>query len=158
MTTDTRTAASVLASFERAFADLDQTVRAATPRELTGIRDPAGWSAKDHVMHVALWEQAMLAKVDGRPRHEALGISPDTDGSSDWDAINAAIFANTRHIPLDDVLKAFRTTHDGTRARLAAIVNGAEAGDVLLAEVPGYTEHYEQHRGWILDLIRQPAS
>ena len=41
-------------------------------------------------MHVAQWEQALLAKVEGRPRHEALGIDATTDGSGDDDTINAA--------------------------------------------------------------------
>jgi hypothetical protein len=147
MTTDTATA--TLTRFDRAFADLEQTVTAVTPRELTEIRDPAGWSAKDHLIHVALWEQALLASVDGRPRYQALGIPAATDGSEDWDGLNAMIFANTRDLSLDDVLKALRTTHADTRRRLKAAVDG----DKLLADVPGYIDHYDQHRGWILDLI-----
>jgi hypothetical protein len=38
-------------------------------------------------MHVAAWEQTLLAKGDGRPRHQVLGIDAATDGSEDYDAI-----------------------------------------------------------------------
>ena len=145
---------SLLAHHERAFAELEQTVKRLDERQLTEIRDPAGWSAKDHLIHVALWEQALLASVDGRPRHHALGIDASTDDSSDWDALNALIFANTKDRKLADVLETLRRTHAETRARLAAAErDGGEPGQKLLADVPGYTEHYEQHRGWIEELV-----
>jgi hypothetical protein len=157
MTTDT--AAATLARFDQAFASLEQTVRSVSPRELTEIRDPAGWSAKDHVLHVALWEQALLASVDGRPRHQALGLDPSTEGSEDWDGMNAMIFANTRQQSLDDALHALRATHATTRVRVVAAVSGVAggAGDKLLADLPGYIDHYDQHRGWIEELVRRPA-
>jgi hypothetical protein len=147
--TTSDTAAVILAKFDRAFAELEATVKTIGERELTEIRDPAGWSAKDHLMHVATWEQALLAKLDGRTRHEALGIDEATDRSGDDDTINAAIFSRTRHRRLDEVMDAVRKTHAATRARLAA----PDATATVLAEVPGYTEHYDQHRTWIRELI-----
>ena len=157
--TTPETAAATLARFDRAWAELDGTVRALDERALTDVRDPVGWSAKDHLMHVAVWEQALHAKLDGRPRHEALGIDPAADASGDDDAINAAIFAGTRHRPLRDVLAALRDTHAATRARVAALLGpaGAPAAGTLLSEVPGYTEHYEQHQRWIRELAGRAA-
>lgn len=141
------TAAETLAKFDRMWAELDEMVKGLGEQALTEIHDPAGWSAKDHLIHVAQWEQALLAKVDGRPRHEALGIDAATDRTGDDDTINAAIFAATQHRPLKEVLHALRETHAATRARLQAAVT-------LLSEVPGYADHYEQHRGWIGELVR----
>jgi hypothetical protein len=146
----TDTAATTLADFDAAFGRLEQTVKGLDARQLTEIRDPAGWAAKDHLMHVALWEQSLLASVDGKPRHQALGIDASTDGSEDYDGINAQIFAATRHRALKDVLDALRTTHAATRARLAV----ASPDPALLKDVPGYVEHYDQHRGWIEALVR----
>jgi len=146
---------SILANHEAAFARLEQTTKRFDERQLTEIRDPAGWSAKDHLMHVALWEQALLASVDGRPRHEALGVDASTDDSSDWDAINALIYAKTKDRKLADVLDALRRSHAETRTRLAAAERdgGSEAAKKLLADAPSYTEHYDQHRGWIEELV-----
>jgi hypothetical protein len=145
----TDTAATTLANFEDAFARLEQTVKRLDERQLTEIRDPAGWAAKDHLMHLALWEQSLLASVDGKPRHQALGIDASTDASEDYDGINAQIFAATRHRPLKDVLETLHATHAATRARLSV----AAPAPALVKDVPGYTEHYDQHRGWIEALV-----
>ena len=86
MTTQ-ETAAAALARFDHAWNELDKFVKGLSDRELGEIRDPAGWAAKDHLLHVAVWEQALLAKLDGRLRHHALGLAASTDGSEDWDAL-----------------------------------------------------------------------
>lgn len=156
MTTTRDTAATALARFDNAWAALDKTVQSLSERDLTEIRDPAEWSAKDHLMHVATWEQALLAALDGRPRHKALGLDASTDGSDDYDAINAAIFAATRDRSLREVLDTLRGTHGTTRAHIAALADGgapAPAADAFLADVPGYADHYEQHHGWIRELV-----
>jgi DinB superfamily len=156
MTTTRDTAATALTRFDHAWATLDKTVQGLSERELTEIRDPAGWSAKDHLMHVATWEQALLAKLDGRARHEALGLDASTDGSENWDALNASIFAATRDRSLRDVLDTVRGTHATTRAQIVALADGGAtpaAADGFLSDVPGYADHYEQHDGWIRELI-----
>ena len=153
------TATATLARFDHAWEALDKTVKSLGPRELTDIRDPAGWSAKDHLMHLAVWEQALLAKIDGRARHEALGLDASTEGSDDWDTLNAEIFAHTRGHSVSDVLKALETTHDTTRARLIAMIDGGPSSEssprsqALLTGLPDYIDHYEQHRGWIEELV-----
>jgi DinB superfamily len=153
------TAAAALARFDHAWEALDKTVKTLDRRALTEVRDPAGWSAKDHLMHLALWEQALLARVDGRPRHEVLGLDASTEGSQDWDTLNAAIFARTRDEHLGDVLRTLQETHDTTRARLLTIVHGGAAAEktdsarVLLEGLPDYIDHYDQHRGWIETLV-----
>ena len=153
------TATATLARFDHAWEALDKTVKGLSPRELTDVRDPAGWSAKDHLMHVALWEQALLARVDGRPRYETLGLDASTEGSDDWDTLNAQIFARTRGRAAADVLQALETTHDTTRARLVAMIDGGPASEssprsqALLSGLPDYIDHYDQHRGWIEELI-----
>jgi hypothetical protein len=149
-------AATALVRFDHAWSELDKLTRGLTERQLTEVRDPAGWSAKDHLMHVAVWEQALLAKLDGRPRHHALGLDSSTEGSEDWDGLNAMIFAATRQRPLGEVLDAVRGTHLATRACLAAIASGAgeaATAEGFVVEVPGYADHYDQHRGWIIDLV-----
>jgi hypothetical protein len=156
MTTTRDTAATALARFDQAWSTLDKTVQGLGEHELTEIRDPAGWSAKDHLMHVAVWEQALLAKLDGRARHEALGLDASTEGSEDWDALNAQIFAATRERSLRDVLEMLRATHAKTRGEIASLTTAgaaAPAAEAFLADVPGYAEHYEQHGGWIRELV-----
>ena len=156
MTTTSETAAAALRQFDEAWAKLDTTVKALEPSQLTGPRDPAGWAAKDHLMHMAVWEQALLAKLDGRQRHQALGLDASTEGSEDWDALNAKIFAATRDRGVEDVLHALRSAHATTREHLATLAKGsttAPSAEAFLADVPSYAEHYDQHHGWIRELV-----
>ena len=156
MTTTRETAATALARFDEGWTALDKTVQGLGERELTEIRDPAGWSAKDHLMHVAVWEQALLAKLDGRARHQALSLDASTEGSDDWDALNAQIFAATRARSLRDVLETLRATHAKTRGEIVGLTNAGAAlasADAFLTDVPSYAEHYEQHGGWIRELV-----
>jgi hypothetical protein len=152
--TTRETAAAALVRYDAAWATLDKTVTDLSDKQLTDVRDPTGWAAKDHLMHCAVWEQALLAKLDGRPRHQALGLPASTEGSEDWDGLNAQIFANTKGRALKDVMDEARATHAKTRAHIAGFANGGTAAgaDAFLADVPGYADHYEQHAGWIKEL------
>lgn len=156
MTTTPETAATILARYEGSWAALDKTIEALGEQELTTIRDPAGWSAKDHLSHLAAWDEALLAKLDGRPRHVVLGIDEALDRSEDYDAMNAAIFAATRGRSLKEAVDAVRATQAATRTHLSALARGGAAtGDTegFLADAPGYADHYDQHHGWIRELV-----
>lgn len=162
-----KTTAEVLALVDQAWTALESTVARLKPAQLTDVRDPEGWAVKDHLMHVAAWEDFFLARLTGRPAHEALGVDEATL-SQDEDTQNAAIFARHRHRPLADVLEAARASHQAARARLAALGDRAVAGTVAdvvppsperdsspaAAWIAGNTwEHYAAHLGWIRELI-----
>jgi uncharacterized damage-inducible protein DinB len=155
MTTTPETAATVLARYENSWAALDKTLKALSEHELTTIRDPAGWSAKDHLSHLAAWDEALLSKLDGRPRHVVLGIDEALDRSEDYDAMNAAIFAATRERSLKEALDAVRATQAATRTHLSTLASGRSlsGADGFLADAPGYADHYDQHHGWIKNLV-----
>jgi len=162
-----KTTAEILSLVDQAWHALEDSVTRLKPAQLTDVRDPAGWAVKDHLMHVAAWEDALLARLTGRPTHEALGLDEATLGQ-DEDTENAAIFARHRHRPLTEVLDAFRASHRAIRARLAALGNEAVAGSVAdivppspkrdespaAAWIAGNTwEHYAAHQAWIQDLV-----
>jgi hypothetical protein len=168
-----KTTADVLSRVDRAWTSLEGTVGRLSPAQLTELRDPAGWAVKDHLMHVAVWEDAFVARLEGRPTHEALGLDEATLALDD-DAVNAALFARHRDRALPEVLAALRASHRTARARVAALHDGAMAGPVsgVLprgAATTGFTErdttpagawiggntweHYDAHHGWIRELI-----
>ncbi len=158
---DPLTVDTVLARVDEAWAILERTVRGLTPAELATIRDPAGWAVKDHLLHLAAWERVLVGRLDGRPDHETLGLDPGLVAGDDEDAVNDAIFRRERDAPLADALEALRATHAATRARLAALRDGAGApgGEPRTVAPPaadwieGNTwAHYLQHLDWIREL------
>jgi hypothetical protein len=184
--TTPKTTADVLARVDRAWASLEDTVARLSPAELTEIRDPAGWAVKDHLIHVAAWEDALVARLDGRPTYEALGLDEATL-ALDVDAVNDAIFVRHRDRGLPEVLDALRRSHRATRARLAALHDHTMAGPVSAVLSPGGRatgfsiddaavpsapdaisagawiggntwEHYDEHHGWIRQLVAHGGS
>ena len=162
-----KTTAELLTRLDREWEALESTLGGLTQTQLTDTRDPAGWAVKDHVMHVAAWEDALLARLAGRPTHEALGVDEATL-AQDEDTQNAAIFTRHRHRPLTEVLNAARASHRAARARLAALGDRAVAGTVADVVPPGADsdggpaaawiggntwEHYEAHHNWIRALV-----
>ena len=165
--TTPKTTSEVLSRLDRVWDALERTVSRLSPAQLTDVRDPAGWAVKDHLMHVAAWEDAFLARLTGRPAHEALGIDEATL-ALDEDAVNAALFEQHRHRSLGEVLDTVRSSHRAVRARLAALGDHAVAGTVADVLPPGGAqdgnpavawiagnawEHYEAHHDWIRELV-----
>ena len=133
------------------------------------IRDPAGWSTKDHVAHLIYWERSMDYLLNGRPRHAGLGVEQDTYLSHDVDAINDAIYSQHRErsweavrVELDEVHAALletlrRTGWDRlhlTYSHYAPDEPGEETGDPIVYWIAGNTFfHYDMHRDWIEALL-----
>jgi DinB superfamily len=161
------TTAELLSLVDRAWLALESTVARLKPAQLSDIRDPAGWAVKDHLMHIAVWEDYLLARLTGRSVSKALGLDEATL-AGDEDTQNAAIFAQHRHRPLTEVLDTVRASHRATRARLATLADHAVEGSVSDVVPPGAErderpaaawiggntwEHYTSHLGWIRELV-----
>lgn len=131
--------------------------------------DAAGWSAKDHLIHLAMWERSIDYLLQSRPRHEGLGVSQDVYLGHDVDRINEVIFQQHRDKDLatvrrefDDVHGDFLSTLGGltwdelfkTYSHYAPAEPGEDRGDPVAFWVAGNTYgHYDQHREWIAALL-----
>jgi uncharacterized protein (TIGR03083 family) len=138
-------------------AKLEAAVAALSPTQLAAP-GPDGWSPKDHLAHVAAWEESLIATLEGHDRRPALGLAPSVPW--DIDAINADIFRRYQDRPPAEVLASFRETHARTLAALDRLTDAdllrpwshyqpsVPMPEVrpILDWIKGDTwEHYEEH-------------
>lgn len=166
-----RDKADLLARIESSWAALESVIGGADPVKLTESRDAEGWSVTDHLSHIAAWERSMLYLLQGRPRHEGLGVDKQLYLDGGFDEINAAIHDQTKDRSLDDALADLRWTHEQLLSQLDRLSDadlrqtyshflpdepGQETGEPILLRLAGNTyEHYDEHRGWIEALVQQ---
>ena len=120
--TDAPTKAELLVHIDRAWSALQDAIAGADDPQLVAT-GPDGWSVKDHLAHLAAWQQSLLALLEGRPRHAAMGIDTPTWETGDEAAINAALYEHHRDRPLPDVLEFSRRSHEQVLAALAPLTD-----------------------------------
>ncbi|MGI8483815.1 MAG: DinB family protein [Thermomicrobiales bacterium] len=161
--------AGLLANIDQSWHELQRTITRYSDDQLTGRRDAAGWSAKDHLAHVAIWERSTLELLrDGRPQHETLGVDLSLYESSEeskFTKINAILQAGSADWPLARVKSELEAVH----VPLVGLIEAMTPADLALPwsafesrarETPALivldgdcTEHYDDHRRWIEELI-----
>lgn len=127
--------------------------------ERDDVRNADGWSAKDHIAHIAAWKRSFVFWLDDISGHDVLGISEELFNSGDLEQINAAILEVFRDRPWSDVRSEAIAAH---RAKIDAVVAQTESrllapmGNVSLIEaLPDLTwEHDRDHLMW----LKQPLA
>ncbi len=160
----------LLAEIDRDWAALQDALSRLTPEQLTELRDPQGWSAKDHLTHLAAWERSVVYFLEGKPRHEALGVDQATY-ERETDTINAVVQQRTADLSLDEALTDLSNVH----ARMLTLLEPLGDDDLFkpysafLPDEPGEgdgppavevisgnsAEHFREHLEWIRELVKQ---
>jgi uncharacterized protein (TIGR03083 family) len=163
------TKAVLIEHINRDWTVLNALLNSLSDQQWTEITNADGWTVKDHVAHLAVWEQSVIALLDGLPRHIVLGVPESVYLSDDEDAINAMIFANHRDNPLDEVRARFRETHNALITRLARLTDADlnqsyahylpderdELGPPTINIIYGNTaHHFRTHQRWIEEMLR----
>ncbi len=153
---------------DASWTDLWELVDSMGP-EAMATTGPDGWAVKDHLAHVAAWEQSLLAILDGRDRIQAMGLA---DVEHETDAVNAAVWLLHHDRSSEDAVAYFRDSHARLMARLESLddaglglpynhyqpaAKGEENSDLPVVEwIAGNTyEHYLEHIDWIKNLVSQ---
>ena len=101
----------LLRNLETQWNELQGFLASLTEDQLTRPADAAGWTVKDHVIHIAMWEKAALALLNGQPRREATGVPAEIWDIGEDDPNNAFMQERDRDMPLDEVMQTLRDVH-----------------------------------------------
>lgn len=125
-----------------------------------------GWAVKDHLAHLAAWEQFMLKHyLQSLPSHEAMGIDAETMKGLDEDGINDILYHRIKDRSVSEVLAEFHRSYTQVLETLESTpfevlmtpLNPADARSrPRLLWVMGNTyQHYLEHRQWIREIFTQ---
>jgi hypothetical protein len=106
------TVESLLESMQKGWNEFHTYLQTLTPEQMTRSKDHAGWTVKDHIMHLVVWEDSINALLRKQSRAEEMGLDREIWQSGDYDHMNALIQQQHQHMSLDDVLRAFHMVHE----------------------------------------------
>ena len=159
-----RDRAELLERIQRTRAALERTIGQLSETQLAAPGAASGWSVKDHLAHLAVWEVSLTALLQRRPRYAAMEVDEATylRGA---DAINEVVYQRNKDRSLAEVLAAFRQAHDQLLDALGGLTDadllktyshyqpdepGEDSGEPILKWVAGNTyEHYAEHHAWL---------
>ncbi len=156
------TKAELLARLPLARAALEQTIAALSQDQLAAP-GPEGWSVKDHLAHLAAWEQMVAAHLRDGSDHAVVGLDEAAYAVLNLDALNDRIYQQSKDCTPAEVLAAFRQARTQTLALLDELDDAAlqapywqdePDGRSVMEKIAGDTyKHDLEHRCWIQDLL-----
>jgi hypothetical protein len=163
--------AKFTASIDAAWKDVRSFLAAVTPSQASK-RDPAGWSVKDHVTHLAVWEDSVAILFQGGRRHEALGIEEAFYTASNFDEINEVIKVRLKGTTLQETIRNLEGAHRQLMGHLGTLRDAdlnAKAGE-FFPQAPRNDDraltsliwdntggHFSEHLEWMRDLVGRAA-
>jgi uncharacterized protein (TIGR03083 family) len=143
------------------WGELQAFIATLTPAQMTEPTDAAGWTVKDHLIHLVVWQDGITALLKREPRLVAMGV-----GEATWkhghDAVNALIQTQHRAMPLADVLATLERSRNSLIMTLATMrdddlmlpyehFDAAQTREYpIFAYIVGNSfEHYREHIPWM---------
>ncbi len=131
-----------------------------------------GWSAKQHVAHLAAWEKSLMGLLRKQDRGKAMGLPAAIWASHDEEAINAWLADQVAGKTPGTAIEEARTTHaelislleSVTQEQLEMPYSTYQLSDTepnnnpVVGWVHGNTwDHYNEHIGWLEQGLAQAA-
>jgi uncharacterized protein (TIGR03083 family) len=154
--------AALLARIQDGWHEFSAYLMTLTREQLTVPTDAAGWTVKDHLIHLAVWEGSICALLQGQSGPEYIGVAPAVWQSTDIDTINALIHQRYRGRSLEEALRMLQDTHQRlvekihtlTEDDLLGAYRGFQPGPpsenaVIDLIISNTCDHYAEHQPWI---------
>jgi hypothetical protein len=161
--------AALLARNQRAYEALVDLLRPLDDVQLSRP-DAAGWAIKDHLGHLAAWQNGITALLQRRPREAAMGLGADAHDGKNEDEINDLIYRANVHLTAAQMMEKLHEAHRQMAAQIESMDNedlfrpyadflpvGEDGSDrPVLGWIAGNAyQHYEEHLGWIQERLAE---
>jgi uncharacterized protein (TIGR03083 family) len=151
------TAAGIRQQVEQAWNDLQQFYSGLTEEQLTTPTDAAGWTVKDHMVHLAVWETGLLGVLDGGTQNDRMNIDAAVWDEGEDDPINEVIQKRYQHLSLDEARAYVQSVHDEVMAKLDTMTDDDLQRQIspnkpypVYRQITGdTTSHYAEHIPWM---------
>jgi uncharacterized protein (TIGR03083 family) len=151
---------------EKGWNEFQAYLNTLTEAQMTGPTDAAGWTVKDHLVHLTVWEDGMNAVFEKTSRRERMGLDEATWASDDYDQQNAVIQQQHKSKSVAEVRRMFEEAHNRLVANIKRLANAdlvrpyryyqpdSTAEHPVYANVVGNSYgHYEEHQPWIEAIV-----
>lgn len=168
---DPHTKAELLERIAPSWDAFQRLIGRLSEAELVASTGDDGWSVKDYIVHMTVWEQSVTNLLRGVPRHLGLGVDEQTYLTVDEDGLNGIIFEQNKDRSLSDVLASFERTHQDFLTTIEPLDDadmlktysqylpdepGEDNGEPVIHRLSGNThDHYDTHLKWIEERIGQ---
>jgi uncharacterized protein (TIGR03083 family) len=143
---------------------LEKVINPLGPEQLSSPGPAEGWAIKDHLAHLAAWEQFMLRHyIHDMAPHEAMGVDEETMRAADETGINDILYSRNKHRPIDEVLAEFHHSYQEVLSTLEAMsfddlmkarfLDDPEKRPTLTWVAGNTYGHYAEHTLWIKQLL-----
>jgi uncharacterized protein (TIGR03083 family) len=156
--------AELLRRIDDEWAALERLIESLTEEQMSKP-DASGWTIKDNLAHIAIWEEFMrLHHLHNLPAHEVLDIDEGMYERGDEDEMNDIFWQRSKNRSASDVLFELRQVHEQMLVDLAQMSfadlmkqhypDDPEASPVLCWVIGNTYEHYQEHRLTIEKFIK----
>jgi hypothetical protein len=152
---------------EAAWEEIEACLASLSESQMTDTFDEQGWNVKDHIAHLAAWEESAALLFHGKTRHQTLGIDLGEFTGENINAINAAVRERWQPLSTQAMLERFHSIHKSLMASVAKLADkdlNQPAAAFFPQTPPGEsrrvheiinantTYHYQEHLEWIRTL------
>ena len=94
-----------------------------TEQQMMDLCDEQGWNIRDHITHLAAWEETIGMLVQGKARFEFLGVDSAELSIKPIDEINAIIREHWKNLPIAAAIEMYRGCHEGLITSLQTLTD-----------------------------------
>ncbi len=169
MQTLPQTKSELIEQLRQSQIKLEQVLARLNDEQMTKPHDQVGWSIKDHLDHLSVWEEGIAALLEHKPRPAAMGVDAATAENASEDEINAMIRERTRSRSLSETRAALRASRQRLLHALDALTDadllrgysyyqpdehGEDSSKPIVSWVVGNSSgHYLEHLPWIRAIV-----
>lgn len=155
----------LLRRIEAGWNTLQNYLNSLTPDQLSQRTDAAGWTVKDHAIHLARWENGVVPLLQRGDRLGEMGVDRET-WARGHDATNALMQGRDRDLTIEQVRAELAAAHARLLIQIDSMdeaeltrphrdyVIGSTEDDPIWGWIVGNTfAHYEEHTPWMQAIV-----